>query len=142
MCELDTILRLAVALSMVCRKVCTWTTALSAYSTVMGNICRSHEISNHFYADDIQLYLTVNDNKDLNVKMAATEKCSINVRAWMTADVLKLNLFETELILFHSNRPPPLCPVHYGLLSVRTVPPGPSKIMMKNDFRWPWFHHI
>ena len=63
----------------------------SLYLTPLGDIIRSHDINFYMYADDIQLYLT------------SLERCMLAVRAWMSANKLKLNDSKTEFFVLGRN---------------------------------------
>ena len=67
----------------------------------------------HLYADDTQLYTTFScdDDADLTTAISRIESCLAEITDWMTANKLKLNTDETELLIFHSKfRLPPQLP--------------------------------
>ena len=63
----------------------------------LGNIIREHSINFHCYADDTQLYLSMNPNEtDQIVKLQA---CLKDIKSWMTRNYLLLNSDKTEVII-------------------------------------------
>lgn len=68
------------------------------YISPLGNIARSHGLGNHFYADDSQLYLAL-ENSSSKEKL---ELCISDYREWMTANNLKINEVKTEIVLIGS----------------------------------------
>ena len=74
------------------------------YTKPVGNICRSHGLQHHFYADDSQLYLSFKPTDALGVSEALQriESCLSDIVSWMHNNMLKLNEDKTEVILFTS----------------------------------------
>jgi len=72
------------------------------YTKPVGSICRNHGLSNHFYADDSQLYLTFkpNDNVSAREALYRVESCLSDIVSWMHTNMLKLNSDKTEVIVF------------------------------------------
>jgi len=72
------------------------------YTKPDGSICRNHGLSNHFYADDSQLYLTFkpNDNVSARKALCRVEICLSDIGSWMHTNMLKLNTDNTEVIVF------------------------------------------
>ena len=68
------------------------------YTTPLGEIIRKHNMSYHMYADDTQLYLSIEPN-NINVLVKNIEACVKDVKDWMFINKLKLNQDKTEIIL-------------------------------------------
>ena len=62
----------------------------------MGRIIRKHNLDYHFYADDTQLYLSIQPN-DINDLVFKMEACISEVKEWMHDNKLKLNDDKTEV---------------------------------------------
>ena len=58
----------------------------------------THDMSYHMYADDTQLYLSIEPN-NINVLVESIEACIKDVKDWMYINKLKLNQDKTEIIL-------------------------------------------
>ena len=67
----------------------------------MFSVIESHSPSSHGYADDIQLYCSINPYcvNDQVVAVQDVENCISNVRDWTTASKLKMNDDKTEYML-------------------------------------------
>ena len=63
----------------------------------MGDIARRHNISFHFYTDDIQLYITFQTSN-----LSDIEACVRDIDLWMLHNKLKLNKDKTELLVLSS----------------------------------------
>ena len=70
------------------------------YTIPLGKIIQKHNLSYHFYADDTQLYLSI-EPADVNDLIFSVEKCIADVKFWMEANKLKLNDDKTEAILIN-----------------------------------------
>ena len=79
------------------------------YTSPLSDILRRHNMSFHFYADDIQLYtaFTYNNEFECNNTMARLHDCLADIRTWMTLNRLKLNKEKTELLVLHSRHRSP-----------------------------------
>ena len=80
------------------------------YTSPLSDILRRHNMSFHFYADDIQLYTTFTYNNEFECNNTTTRlhNCLADIDTWMTLNRLKLNKEKTELLVLHSrHRPPP-----------------------------------
>ena len=62
---------------------------------IVKDVSPKHGISIHQYADDIQLYLAF----DMDKQIAKVEACLSDIRIWMRQNKLKLNEGKTELII-------------------------------------------
>ena len=63
----------------------------------------SHGLGSHGYADDKQLYLTIEDPSNPVAVISGCqriEKCVVDVHKWMMANKLKLNEDKTEIQVF------------------------------------------
>ena len=70
----------------------------SLYTAPLGDIAKKHGLKHHFYADDAQVYNTIENGKceeDL-------QRCVNDYRKWMIANYLKMNDDKTELLLVGS----------------------------------------
>ena len=60
-------------------------------------------LSHHSYADDTQLYMTMDhSNNNYRDGLARIQLCVSEIREWMNQNMLKLNDDKTELIVFTS----------------------------------------
>ncbi len=57
-------------------------------------------MEHHCYADDIQIYLTVERDESIVAALAKVELCVAEVAAWLTRNQLKLNTEKSEAIVF------------------------------------------
>ena len=71
------------------------------YTTPLAEIIRSHGLDYHFYADDIQLYISFIDC-DVDVARLRVENSVAYICHWMDVNELKLNHDKTEIMLIHS----------------------------------------
>ena len=70
------------------------------YTISLGKIIQKHNLNYHFYADDTQLYLSIEPH-DVNDFIFSVEKCIEDVKSWMEVNKLKLNDEKTEAILIN-----------------------------------------
>ena len=69
----------------------------------VSDIIQRHGLSHHSYADDTQLYMTMDhSNNDWRDGLARIELCVTEIREWMNQNILKHNDDKTELIVFIS----------------------------------------
>ena len=74
------------------------------YTSQLGRIIESKGLSRKLYADDTQLYKSFHpDHSACAAAVNAVEDCCLAVKAWMTANKLKLNDDKTEAILCGSD---------------------------------------
>ena len=73
------------------------------YTKPVSDIIQRHGLSHHSYADDTQLYMTMDhSNNDWRDGLARIELCVPEIGEWMNQNMLKLNDNKTELIVFTS----------------------------------------
>ena len=74
------------------------------YTTPLADIIKHHGLSYHFYADDTQLYLTVDpkSHSSLQDSISRVEKCAMDIKIWMSRKMLKLNDDKTEVLYIAS----------------------------------------
>ena len=68
------------------------------YTSLLGNIVRSHSLSCHFYADDTQLYCSFKLH-DQVASVQEIESCLNDIDAWILVKMLKLNRNKTEFLV-------------------------------------------
>ena len=68
------------------------------YTHVIGRILRLHNLNYHLYADDIQIYQTVDPKVPGDVACAIFKptQCITDINCWMVNNKLKLNPDKTE----------------------------------------------
>ena len=81
----------------------------------LAAIARKHGLKCHFYADDTQLYITLDpDTYSLNSSLECIEKCIEEIAAWRRSNFLKLNGDKSEYLIFGSKK-------NLNKLNVRSV---------------------
>ena len=74
------------------------------FTKPLGNILRKHNLSYHLYADDTQIYTSINPTQaDADIAVLKIERCIDEIRQWMNANFLKLNDSKTEFIIVGNN---------------------------------------
>ena len=68
----------------------------------IGDIITRHGLQYHCYADDIQIYVTIESDSTLAAAKCEIEQCTNNISLWLQKNKLKLNKEKTEAILFHN----------------------------------------
>ena len=70
------------------------------YTKPVSDIIQRHGLSHHSYADDTQMYMTMDhSNTDWRDGLARIELCVSEIREWMNQNMMKLNDDKTELIV-------------------------------------------
>ena len=74
------------------------------YTSPLVNIVSHHGLSFHSYADDTQLYLSFEASSlsDLQKTIAKVEDCVLDIKRWMSDNLLKLNDDKTEVLIVTS----------------------------------------
>ena len=74
------------------------------YTSPLVNIVSHHGLSFHCYADDTQLYLSfeASSPSDLHKTIAKVEDCVLDIKRWMSDNLLKLNDDKTEVLIITS----------------------------------------
>ena len=72
------------------------------YMRCIGDIITRHGLQYHCYADDIQIYVTIESDSTLAAAKCEIEQCTNNISLWLQKNKLKLNKEKTEAILFHN----------------------------------------
>ena len=73
------------------------------YTKPLSAIIDSHSIIHHSFADDLQLHMSAPPDR-ISELLHSMQSCIGDVKAWATANMLKLNDNKTELMLVTSNR--------------------------------------
>ena len=78
--------------------------SFSIYTLPLGEILRKHDLQYHCYADDTQIYESVEPvQAKVDAAITKIERCIDEIRAWMSDNYLKLNDDKTEFIVLGSN---------------------------------------
>ncbi len=79
-------------------------TCFTIYTIPIGRIIKKHNLSYHFYADDIQIYIsfTPTDSSSVQTALNALTNCINEIRFWMSDNMLKLNNDKTEFVVAFS----------------------------------------
>ena len=73
------------------------------YTAPLGKIIRKYDLNYHFYADDTQLYLSI-EPANVNDLIFSLEQCIEDVKTWMHVNKLKLNDDKTEAVLINPKK--------------------------------------
>ena len=73
------------------------------YIKPLFDIIDSHSIIHHSFADDLQLQMSAPPDR-ISELLHSMQSCISDVKAWSTANMLKLNDNKTELMIVTSNR--------------------------------------
>ena len=73
------------------------------YIKPLSAIIDSHSIIHHSFADDLQLQMSAPPDR-ISELLHSMQSCISDVKAWATANMLKLNDSKTELMLVTSKR--------------------------------------
>ena len=72
------------------------------YTLPLGAILRHHKLSYHIYADNTQVYSSV-DLSNPHEELRRVVKCVADIRTWMVQNKLKINDGRTEFLILHSS---------------------------------------
>ncbi|PFX21863.1 RNA-directed DNA polymerase from mobile element jockey [Stylophora pistillata] len=70
------------------------------YTSPLGDIIRRHDMNFHFYADDCQVFFSLDSVS--SVTTMRIEDCLQDIGTWMSLNKLKLNCDKTELLVIGS----------------------------------------
>ena len=84
------------------------------YIKPLSAIIDSHSIIHHSFADDLQLQMSAPPDR-ISELLHSMQSCISDVKAWATANMLKLNDNKTELMLVTSNRTKHLHNLHTSI---------------------------
>ena len=73
------------------------------YTKPLSAIIEPHSIIHHSFADDLQVQMSASPNR-ISELLHTMQSCISDVKAWATANMLKLNDNKTELMLVTSKR--------------------------------------
>ena len=77
----------------------------SMYTSPTADIIRKHGLKYHCYADDTQIYISVDPTQsNVNNAIEQIEACLDELRQWMSQNYLKLNNAKTEVIVVGSKQ--------------------------------------
>ena len=82
----------------------------SMYTKPVGSLIAKHNLNHLTYADDTDMYLVIKPNVPWDVTSDALQGCLVNVQAWMSQNLLKLNMDKTEMIVFSPKHQVSSCP--------------------------------
>ena len=68
------------------------------YVKPLSAIINSHSVIHHSFADDLQLHMSASPDR-ISELLHSMQSCISDVKAWATANMLKLNYSRTELML-------------------------------------------
>ena len=74
------------------------------YNCPLGIIAQQYVVKYHLYADDKQMYITLDPDNELtfSCSLKNLEHCIADIRLWMTQNLLRLNDYKTNIIYFVS----------------------------------------
>ena len=74
------------------------------YTRPLGIIAQRYGVKYHLYADDTQLYISLDPDNELNFSSSLKnlEHCIADIRLWMTQNLLKLNDNKTNILYLAS----------------------------------------
>ena len=93
--------------------------SFTIYTIPIGRIIKGNNLLYHIYADDFQIYtsFTPSDSSSIQSALQALTKCIVELKSWMTENMLKLNNNKTEFFVAtspHFNRLMPSVQLHIG----------------------------
>ena len=71
------------------------------YTTPLGAIARKYQLNFHLYADDAELYMAFkrNNEESLPLVISNIQNCVIDIKSWITTNMLQLNMDKTEVLV-------------------------------------------
>ena len=106
------------------------------YTAPLEDIIEAHGLGRMIYADDTQVYVILKNDSDCTSIITKLERCINDIKAWSSANDLKLNEDKTEVIHVTS------CfrkPSHLPFVNLADVPVQPVKsahnlgVIFEND---------
>ncbi len=93
------------------------------YTLALGDIVRRHHLKGHFYADDMQLYVSfdIKDNPFHHVHRM--EACVKDIKMWMAGNHLKLNDNKTDVITSRAPNVEMNMPIEFIHTGDYSIPP-------------------
>ena len=76
------------------------------YTKPIGDIVSRYGMQYRCYADDTQIYRTVERDESIVAALKKVELCVVEVAAWLTKKLLKLNRYKYEVIVFFPAKQP------------------------------------
>ena len=70
------------------------------YTSGLANLLEAHRVNYHFYADDTQIYVEINEVEDIKLRMSSLLR---DIKIWMTERKLKLNEGKTDIMIAKGN---------------------------------------
>ena len=95
------------------------------YTLPLGDIARKYGLRVHIYADDTQLYISFKplDPNSLPAKISVIQACFLEIKKWMSDNLLKLNGEKTEfLTALHRRFKDAVSVEHVDIDSVMIIP--------------------
>ena len=112
--------------------------SFTLYTAPLEDIIEAHGFGRMIYADDTQVYVILKNDSDCTSIITKLERCINDIKAWSSANDLKLNEDKTEVIHVTSRfRKPSLLP----FVNIADVPVQPVKsarnlgVIFENDLR-------
>ena len=99
------------------------------YTRPLSNIIENCGMQHHLYADDSQLYISVNLRSPSSVTSVrdTISECSSKVHRWMTDNFLKVNGDKTELLVIHKPSLANLVPNSLTIIDEAVSPSTPVR---------------
>ena len=77
----------------------------SMYVKPLSDIMNRHNVRYHTYADDIQLYITCENNENsIEEAVVRLQDCISEISVWMSQNALKINEDKTKFIIFRKRQ--------------------------------------
>ena len=81
---------------------------ITMYITPLSYVAAKHGVNYHLYADDSQMFISFDPRYSYDGALDNLRNCIDKFKIWVTANMLKLNIDKTELILIGSHFSPGL----------------------------------
>ena len=97
------------------------------YTLPLGDIIRKHKLDYHCYADDTQIYLSVDPEQlKIDTAIAKIESCIDDIRVWMDHNYLKLNDAKTEFMIIGSEQQTKKVNIAHIRVGTANIEPSPK----------------